>query len=302
MTSTLLLPLDGSEKDQWALPVGAAFAELTQADILLAHVIDAAPEGDSRRYAERLLGKTAKHVAAPSGHVVSYEVVEGADVANALLQVADERAANLIVMATRAPTGLDRAVHGSVAARLARESLRPIVVAPPGARYLQGKHLRLRRVLVPVDGSRASLSVLSHLSSWPLIHDVEIVLLQAVEPEPTGGYMMPVPLPSDAEQPRGSNDDAVAAWAHVHAERAEEQLNALAERLRTFAAAVEFRVVEHDDVAAVIHNEIRQALVDFIAMTTHGAGGVKRFLLGSVAERVVHRSEIPVLLVTPDDR
>ena len=42
----------------------------------------------------------------------------------------------------------------------------------------------------------------------------------------------------------------------------------------------------------------RQELVELIAMTTHGEGGVKRMILGSVAESVVRDSELPVLLVT----
>jgi nucleotide-binding universal stress UspA family protein len=50
----------------------------------------------------------------------------------------------------------------------------------------------------------------------------------------------------------------------------------------------------------VIVEAIRQDLIDFIAMSTRGAGGIPRTMLGSVATAVVRASEVPVLLVTPN--
>ena len=54
------------------------------------------------------------------------------------------------------------------------------------------------------------------------------------------------------------------------------------------------------DTHGSIVEAIRQELVDFIAMTTRGAGGIVRTVLGRVATAVVRSSEVPVLLVTPD--
>jgi len=72
----------------------------------------------------------------------------------------------------------------------------------------------------------------------------------------------------------------------------------VAERLRRVGATVEVRVVESDDPGAVILDAVRNDLVELIAMTTRGASGITRFLLGSVAEVVVRRNEIPVMLAT----
>ena len=63
--------------------------------------------------------------------------------------------------------------------------------------------------------------------------------------------------------------------------------------------AVQARVVEADDPAVAISRAAREELIDFIAMSTRGSSGLKRFVLGSVAERVVRESDVPVLLVTP---
>jgi nucleotide-binding universal stress UspA family protein len=80
---------------------------------------------------------------------------------------------------------------------------------------------------------------------------------------------------------------------------AEQQLNIVADRLRAKGAkVVRVRIVEADDPATAINRTVREELVDFIAMSTRGSSGLKRFVLGSVAERVVRESEVPVLLVT----
>ena len=293
LSATLLLPTDGSEKDGWAFPVGAAFAELAGADIILVRVVNVAAGAHVRRFVERTIAKASKRISAPAGTRVCCEVVDSDDTAAALLRMAEQRDVDLIVMATRAASGIDRAVHGSVADRMVRESRRPIVVAPPGARHVQGKQLRLRRVLVPVDGSRASLSVLPDLQAWPLASEIEVVLLQAAPREPTGGYMMPVPMPPRREP------DAPIEWVHVNSERANDELNNLAARLRGRFATIHVRVVERNDAAGAILDTGRSEDVDFIAMTTSGAGGLKRLLLGCVAQAVVRMSQVPVLLVTP---
>jgi nucleotide-binding universal stress UspA family protein len=64
---------------------------------------------------------------------------------------------------------------------------------------------------------------------------------------------------------------------------------------------VQTGVVEADEPAEAIAATVREALVELIAMSTRGAGGLRRFVLGSVAEGVVRASEVPVMLLTPTD-
>ena len=88
-------------------------------------------------------------------------------------------------------------------------------------------------------------------------------------------------------------------WTHVGAEHAESRLRRIADRLRKRGPRAEVTVVESGDPASVIVAAIREDLVDLIAMTTRGAGGLKRMLHGSIATRVARDSEVPVLLLTP---
>jgi nucleotide-binding universal stress UspA family protein len=298
MNARVLLPLDGSEKDQWALTVGAAFADLAQADIHIVRVVELNRSQPQRRFVERTARKAAERIAVPGGRRASCEIVDSDDVAGTLLQVSESRGANLVVMATRAASGLDRALRGSVADRVVRESLRPVVVAPPGASALRDKPLRLHRALVPVDGSSASLRVVSYLLELPRAAALEIVLLRVVKAEPTGGYLMPVAMPPVELDPGAVPRDKVE-WVHVNAEQAKERLDAVADQLRAHGVVTEVRVIERDDPVGTILDAARESHADFIAMTTRGAGGIKRMVLGSVAEQVVRESELPVLLVTP---
>jgi nucleotide-binding universal stress UspA family protein len=270
MSPLLLLPLDGSAKDEWALPIAATFAELTSATVLMIRVIDN-PAPATRDVEQALTRRVADF--ATSGHRASFRIAVSDDVAGELLRVADENDAALVVMATRAPGSVDQAIRGSVADQLVRESRRPIVVAPPGADYMRGKLLHVRRVWVPLDGARAALEVVELLLSWPRAAELEIVLLRVVEPDPK----------------------------HLKATRARRALDEIADQVRPRCAVVETRVVEANDPSAVIVGAVRQELAEFIAMTTHGAGGLERLVFGSVAQQVVRASEIPLLLMTPAD-
>lgn len=285
MTATVLVPLDGSDKDGRALPVAVSLAHLTDGAVHLIRVRDAdaqhlsAAGGDrsdsdaSHRLGDvtkRGLSEAAEHLASLVARAVTWEVTYGGDVATVLLGRAQELSADIVVMATRAPGPVGRAIYGSVADRVVRESTRPVVLVPPGADFLRGKQVQLRRVLVPLDGSDAALQVLAHLLNFAGARELELVLLEVVVP---------------------SQD-------HLQAREAEHRLTVVADRVRARGAAADVRVIEAGDPADVIVDAIRQELVDFIAMATRGTRGLERHVLGSVATEVVRRSEVSVLLVT----
>lgn len=276
MTATVLVPLDGSEKDGRALPIAVAFAELAHGALHLVRVLDASPA--SRGDAEWTLRAVAERIAPTVGGAAGWEVADGPDVAAVLLRRAAELDADVVVMATRAPGPVGRAVHGSVADRVLREGTRPVLLVPPGSQDVHDRRVQLRRALVPLDGSAAALAVVELLLALPRVGELEIVLLEVVPPA------------------RARERESAP---HAAAEREERRLEAVAGRLRARGARAEVRVVEGGDPAAVIGAAVRQELADFIAMTTRGAGGLARAVLGSTAASVLRASDVPVLLVTP---
>lgn len=275
MANTILVPVDGSDKDARALTVAVDLAQLADASVVVVRVLDPHTElvpHESRSSVLQAMRTAAERVGLRVPRGLTCELLDGDDVPNALLGRADSVNATALVMATRAPQAIDRAIHGSVADRMVRVGTRPVVLVPPRADYMGGRHVHLRRGLVPVDGSVTSLSVMPHLLAFPNARELDLLLLQVVPPQPD----------------------------HGAAQKSEQALTALVERVRARGVTAEARVVEARHPAAVIVEAIRQDLIDFIAMSTRGAGGIARTMLGSVATAVVRSSEVPVLLVTPN--
>lgn len=286
MSNPVLVSLDGSERDARALTVAAALADLSGADVHVVRVFDtpldglsgragalgvAAAAGTLREAMRREVADAADRLGASTGRTVTWEVPDGADVAGAILRHAAERDVGLVVMGTRAAGVAGRALRGSVADRVMRESPRPVVLVPPGAERLHDKRIQLARVLVPLDGSALAAASVDYLLALPRADSLEYVLLEVIAP-------------------------------HAGDREAGRRLDAAADRLRARGArSVDVVVLASADPAAAIVGTVREALVDLIAMSTRGAGGLRRMVLGSVAERVVRTSEVPVLLLTPTD-
>src|SRR3712207_701621 len=155
-------------------------------------------------------------------------------------------------MATRAAGPLGRALRGSVADRVMRESPRPVVLVPPGTDDVGGRELRLERVLVPLDGSAFALAAIDQLLELRGGSKLEYVLLEVV----TSGFADVAPpgiagLADYSAVPAaysGLPDIAQARTA------AGDRLNVVADRLRAQGARdVRVRVIEADDAAAAIN-------------------------------------------------
>jgi len=304
MAPTILLTVDGSDKDERAFAVAAALAELGDASMRILRVfetpIETLPSKASELAVVALRADVVKNVRQSAERAramlrrkITWDIIDGLDVAATLLDDLQAQDASVVVMATRAAGALGRAIQGSVADRLVRESPRPVVLVPPRAEYLGGKRITLRRVLVPLDGSLAALRVIPTLLALSLAEALELVLLQVVRPERVGGHMMPPEIPTLGDEVADGGE-----WTHVGAAIAERRLGAIVERLRARGGRAEVRVIESADVGSVIVDAIRNDLVEFIAMSTRGESGLRRLVLGSVAEHVVRHSEVPVLLVT----
>jgi nucleotide-binding universal stress UspA family protein len=191
------------------------------------------------------------------------------DVPLALIQHAAERDALAIVLATRAPTALSRVFLGSVADRVVRESVRPVIVVPPGAAHLGDNHMTIKRVLVPLDGSSLALRSLEYLIQLPQAVTLEYILVEVV---PSADL-------------RGAAEDRLrttATWLRSRGPQSVEEV-----------------VLESNDPGRAIVDAVREVLPEIIAMSSRGNGGLGRLMLGSVAEAVVHGSELPVLVLTP---
>jgi nucleotide-binding universal stress UspA family protein len=285
----ILVPLDGSEKDARALAVARALANLSGAGVRLIHVLDRPAHGDesdglAKGDAEQRLAERAGSLAADRDVPITWGVVTGEDVVEAVVRNATNHDALVVVMGTRAPNVVGRVIAGSVADRVMRECTRPVVLVPPGTADMAGKRIRLGRVLVPLDGSELAERALDFFLRLRYANTLEYVLLTVMPPAAASWAVGAEPGAAESSEP-----GRAASWLEQAAARV---------RMRG-ATAVETQVAEGADPAELIAGAVREYLVDMICMSTRGTGGLRRLVLGSVAEAVVRASEVPVVLLTP---
>ena len=139
-----------------------------------------------------------------------------------------------------------------------------------------------RKILVPLDGSKTAEGVLPHAKALAYSEGAELVLL-TVAANPALDYAF-----SDPGLAQRAEEDQEARSKQYMAE-VERQLKS-----EGFKVSTLLRV---GAVADVILTAAEEMQVDAIAMSTHGRTGPARWLLGSVAERVVRNSKVPVLLI-----
>lgn len=135
------------------------------------------------------------------------------------------------------------------------------------------------RILVPTDGSPEVDPVIEHAAELASVHDAELHAIYVVN---DAGY---AGLPTDS---------TIEGLGSMLSEQGEEALNRAEGRAGD--ATVE-RVLAEGSPSSEIVDYAETENCDLIVMGTHGRGGIDRLLLGSVAERVVRTSSVPVLTV-----
>jgi nucleotide-binding universal stress UspA family protein len=202
-------------------------------------------------------------------------------------------------MCSHGYTGFKRWVLGSVADKVTHYSPIPVLVLREGG-PVPGKAVQHPvRALVPVDGSQLSESVLEPAAylaaalAQPYSQQGTLHLMRVVDLPATGGKFK-----SDAHIDTGVKEQV------EHED--EIYLATLANSLRRGDLAlldlsVTSSVEADSDVAEAIVKKAEQEEFDFIAMATHGYGGIQDWTMGSVSKRVLHATCVPLLIMKPQD-
>ncbi len=289
MFNKLLIPLDGTSEAASVLPLAIALARTTLSRLTLLRVVPTLAPGSPANErdlndAHAYLQVTATALAA-QGVVVETMVREG-DVAEQILEAARARDIDLIVLATHGRWGFDRLLMGSVAERLIARSPVPIILTPMG---IEVPAPGVTSLLVPVDGSPGSALALAAASGLARSTGARITLLQVVVPIPVFLY--------------GAGFPAVMVNAHIDPEwdeagraAAQQYVDSLAARLREEGLSATGQVGLGQPAETIVRTA--EAIgADMIVMSTHGLTGLRRALLGSVADEVVRTARRPVLLM-----
>lgn len=299
MLNYILVPLDGTPLAETALQPAAMLAQRFGAEvILLVRSIETWPAGEpapsdgltAMFKAEEYLTTIANKLA-EEGLTVQRAVL-GQKPASGISAEADYHQADLIVMATRGRQGLDALLHPSVTWEVLRQTSAPILTwkvkeekgqtpdltwAP---RFLQDASAPL---LVPLDGSLLAEQALPLAQEFAQQLGNPLLLVRA------------------AEQPfiAGSAIDYAQILARAQEWSLTEATSYL-ERKRLELASAGLGITIHSrlgEATTVIRDEVQAHRAGLVVIASHGRSGLGRFLLGSVARRLLSQLEIPILLV-----
>ncbi|MEX2531743.1 MAG: universal stress protein [Gemmatimonadota bacterium] len=298
---TIMVPLDGSELAERALDPALRLAARHEATVLLAAIVSDLPpvplaslgreasrkwfEDEEKRAADYLEGVRVSAASRHPGVEIRMQVEMGS-VARGLRAVAADAGVELVALTTHGRGAWKRAWLGSVADNLVRGARRPLLLLRHG-----DESVRLfmdegspTHVLVPLDSSSQSEAVLGPLTSL-LGNRGRVTLITVVED--------PFPLAS-SYLPHAIEGEAVAERQR---EQAAEHLRQVADQWNPLGVEVETKVVSGNDVAGTILDYSEKEGVDLLAFSTRGRGGVERLVLGSIADKLVRGSHLPMLTV-----
>lgn len=286
---SVLVPVDFSEYSETAFRYALSFAKQTGARLSLVHVSTALHfsrtelYGDSpelndalRAHVQRLQRQISRYVGEANREdvPVDYAILEADDVVGKLLAYLDEHSYDLLIMGTHGRTGLKHLMMGSIAEKMVRQSPVPVLTLHKCA-----GDCRVHKILVPVDFSAHSLAAIENAidlarrleGSVMLLHVIERVIYPAFYPE---GYTPVIDFePQLHQRIMNKLDHLVDDYPGVSVDA------------RISAGRPSDEIVEH----------ARSHDADLIVMATRGLSGLEHLLVGSTTERVLRRSEVPVL-------
>ncbi|MBV9614206.1 MAG: universal stress protein [Ktedonobacteraceae bacterium] len=304
MFKRILVPLDGSGLAERALPVAARLARASGGSITLVRVISTTPasfpsaparpnlvqsisETDRRLAASYLEGVAATDIL--RGIYVKNEVSVGL-VAPIILSIAASSLADIIVMGSHGFTGVTRWMMGSVADKVARYADVPVLILRDGGPIpTEQFHHEPEgpRILVPLDGSQNAEAVLAPAASLATALSVSgkgaLHFIHVASDEASNTVNMAKKYIDTIIQDK----DAVPREADLN--------------LTLTSSIVIDKDVAHAIVRTAEQGSEQEDHFDAIAMSTHGYGGLQRWVTGSVTGRVLNTTRLPVLVVRPTE-
>jgi nucleotide-binding universal stress UspA family protein len=142
-----------------------------------------------------------------------------------------------------------------------------------------------KNYLVPVDFSKTSDAALDHALGLAKENKGTVILTHVI---PTSAMMM---------GPETATASMIVEIENAELEKARSEINKLVRRKKLKSGSFKTVIVKRGDPAQVIAREAKKSRAAMIVMGSHGRTGLKRLVLGSVAERTLRYARCPVLIV-----
>ena len=269
MYKRILVPLDGSRFSEQILPYVGWLGRKTGVEVALLRVVD---KDDERPQAQQALEALAGAIPA-----TSICIVDGGDVTRAILGEAARVPGTLVAISSHGRSGLKRAILGSTALNVLRTGREPIFVFRPQQADASPGPVAIERIVVPLDGSALSESILplaGELARWI---GARVVVASVLDP-----------AAREAEPGVAVSDVVESGYVHSHA----SQLSA------RYGIGVGWEVL-HGDPKEAIPTFVRGLPNTMLAMTTHGRSALQSAIVGSVTAASLRDSGVPVFTRLP---
>lgn len=301
MFSRLLVPLDGSQMAESALPIVARLAAAWDAEVLLLHVLErAAPASvhgerhltrveDAHAYLDAQAERLREAGIRVTGH--AHEVPEG-NVARSIVEHAAQEHAELIVLCTHGRGSVREILFGTIAQQVLRRGATPVLLTRQPERDRAPVAFEPRTILVPLDATAEAEAALGP-AAWlarRLGACLRLVMVVATPSTMHGERAATATL-----LPRASQ-----ALLELEQEEAHRYLDALAARLAGADLPVSVEV-RRGETAPALASEAASPGVGLVVAATHGRGGLQAIWAGSVTAGLLARTRAPVLLLRSVD-
>jgi nucleotide-binding universal stress UspA family protein len=305
MFTRILVPLDGSPRAETALPVAARIAQAAGGSVILVQVVSIPSESlgpfASMDVDPTLLENEQQEAKNYLTHIAGQSLFAGCHIETSVLagpvapllveEIARQRA-NLVTLSSHGRTGFTRWMLGSVAQHLARHAPAPVLVLRDEGSHLSHGQAELPLwVLVPVDGSEIS-EVASRPAAW-----LASALASPQQPEV---HLFSVVNAFEREARQQPQEVAIARAQLYLASLAKQVTAQQPSVLVTWSVAIDQDPAENIIVTAEQGEREQGPAFDLVAMATHGRTGFARWAMGSITERVLWSTRLPVLIVRPN--
>lgn len=282
----VLFPTDFSEAAARAFPQAAFLADWHDAELHIVNVTEGREEpADALPVEPETLSEWFRESGTDAGPdwdalpVVQKQV--SGEPAERLVSYVEDRDIDLVVMGTHGRRGVRRMLLGSVTEEVIRGADCPVLTVRTDAP--EAPRTAVRRILVPVDFSEASETAVLHAKEIAQTYGAEIHLLHVIEE-------VVYPSAYGVEMPPISSEEVTARLEQSLGNMAREGIGYEHVQISVTVGYAPLTILDY-----VEDNEM-----DLLVIATHGRSGLDRVLLGSVAERVLRQSPIPVFVVKPD--
>ncbi len=285
MYERILVPLDGSELAEGALPYAEGIATRLHSEVILLTACTPSDclERPLRAYLEKRAGELSS-----LGIKASPLVVQG-NAANEILEFAERNDINLIIISTHGRTGLSIWPLGSIANKILQKSHIPLLLIRSSDLETVLREKGLRKILVPLDGSQFAEGVIPYVEGLAKGMDSEVILITANEP---------LQVPDIVRHTAGFDGEKYEELTVRMEKQAKRYLSKKESALRDKGVNVSSTSLWGQPTQTILQYAEDNS-VSLIVLSTHGFSGITKWAYGSIAAKIIERASRPVLMIRP---